>query len=149
MKLRDVPCLLYQGLYNLLRREPETEGILQQAKNNGVGYIAFSPLAQGLLTDRYRKGIPADSRMARNFFLRKEQMTPGLDAKIGKLSELASQRGQALAEMALAWILKDDLVTSVIVGTSSVDQLKININSIRNSYFSKEELQLIDNILEG
>jgi L-glyceraldehyde 3-phosphate reductase len=148
LKERDVPCLLYQGLYNMFRREPETEGILDQAKNNGVGFIAFSPLAQGLLTDRYRDGVPGNSRMARNFFLKKEHLTPELAHKIRKLSDLAHERGQSLAEMALAWILKDDLVTSVIVGTSSVEQLETNLNAIRNTRFAQEELNAIDSILE-
>jgi L-glyceraldehyde 3-phosphate reductase len=149
MKERDVPCLLYQGLYNLLKREPEKEGILQQAKDNGVGYIAFSPLAQGLLTNRYRDGVPDDSRMARNFFLRKEQLTPELESKIRKLSAIAAERGQSLAEMALAWLLKDDLVTSVIVGTSSVKQLEMNINASKNTSFTQDELDSIDSIPGG
>lgn len=147
LKTRDVPCLLYQGRYNMLQREDETNGILQQAKENGVGYIAFSPLAQGLLTDRYLSGIPGNSRMAKNFFLRKEQLTPELQFKIQKLSELASERGQTLAEMALAWILKDDFVTSVIVGTSSVRQMDLDLNAVKNIKFSKEELAMIDEIL--
>ena len=146
---RDVPCLLYQGLYNLFRREPETEGILDQAKKNGVGYIAFSPLAQGLLTDRYRDGVPGNSRMSRNFFLKKEHLTLELAHKIRKLSDLANERGQSLAEMALAWILKDSLVTSVIVGTSSLDQLEMNIQAIKNTSFDQEELDAIDGILKG
>jgi len=149
LKSHDVPCLLYQGRYNMLQREQEAEGILQQAKENGVGYIAFSPLAQGLLTDRYLNGIPGNSRMAKNFFLRKEQLTPELEAKIRKLSAIASDRGQTLAEMALSWLLKDDFVTSVIVGASSVEQLQMNINAVKNTRFSEEELARIEDILVG
>src|SRR5699024_4660338 len=109
-------CLLYQGRYNLFNREPEEQGILQQAKENGTGFIAFSPLAQGLLTNRYLNGIPEDSRIARGGFLKKEQLTEQVFNKIKALNEVAGSRGQSLAEMALAWVLKDDLVTSVIVG---------------------------------
>jgi L-glyceraldehyde 3-phosphate reductase len=147
LKARDVPCLLYQGRFNLLQREDETNGILQQAKENGVGYIAFSPLAQGLLTDRYLNGIPGDSRMARNVFLRKEQLTPNLTAKINKLSQTAADRGQTLAEMSLSWLLKDELVTSVIVGASSVEQLETNLKAVRNTGFTDQEVDLIERIV--
>lgn len=145
---RDVPCLLYQGKYNMLDREPEHEGILTQAKENGAGFIAFSPLAQGLLTDRYLDGkIADDSRMAREKSLKKEQLTADVLSKIQKLAKVAANRNQSLAEMALAWVLKDDLVTSVIVGTSSVEQLQKNINAIKNTSFSDEEIDTINKIL--
>ncbi len=140
---RDVHCLLYQGKYNLFDREPEAEGILQQAKENGTGFIAFSPLAQGLLTNRYLNGIPEDSRMAKGAFLKKEQLSEAVLARIKGLNEIAIQRGQTLAEMALAWVLKDDLVTSVIIGASSVAQLEDNLKAIRNTTFSAEELEKI------
>jgi L-glyceraldehyde 3-phosphate reductase len=144
---RDVPCLLYQGRLNMLQREDEHNLILQQAKDNGVGYIAFSPLAQGLLSDRYLDGqFAADSRMAKNVFLRKDQLTPTLLGKLHQLNDIASGRNQSLAEMALAWLLKDDLVTSVIVGTSSTAQLKMNLHAIRNIGFSEDELKQIDRI---
>ena len=138
---RDVHCLLYQGKYNLFNREPEEEGILRQAKENGTGFIAFSPLAQGLLTNRYLNGIPEDSRMARGGFLKKEQLTEEVLSKIKVLNKMAEERGQTLAEMALAWVLKDDLVTSVIIGASSVAQLEDNLKAIRNTSFTKEELR--------
>lgn len=144
---RDVRCLLYQGRYNLFNREPEEDGILQQAKENGSGFIAFSPLAQGLLTDRYLKGIPEDSRIARGGFLKKEQLTEKMLQNINSLNEIAGKRGQTLAEMALAWVLKDDSVTSVIVGASSVGQLEDNLKSIRNTTFTEEELKEIQSIL--
>lgn len=147
LEQRDVHCLLYQGRYNLLNREPEEEGILQQAKENGTGFIAFSPLAQGLLTNRYLNGIPEDSRMAQNKFLKKEALTDSILRKIKALNNLATKRGQTLAEMALAWVLKDEMVTSVIIGASSVAQLSDNLKAIENTSFSEEEQRTIDNIL--
>ena len=144
----DVHCLLYQGRYNLFNREPEEQGILQQAKENGTGFIAFSPLAQGLLTNRYLNGIPEDSRIARGGFLKKEQLTEQVFNKIKALNEVAGSRGQTLAEMALAWVLKDDLVTSVIVGASSVKQLEDNLKVTENCKFSTDEIQRIGNILQ-
>lgn len=142
---RDVHCLLYQGRYNILNREPETEGILKQAQKNGTGFIAFSPLAQGLLTDRYLNGIPADSRMAQSGSLKESTLTPALLQRLKRLNELAQQRGQTLAEMSLSWVLKDELATSVIIGASSVQQLADNLKALENTHFSDEELKEIDN----
>jgi len=144
LRKRDVPCLIYQGRYNILNREPETEGILDQAKENGTGFIAFSPLAQGLLTNRYLNGIPADSRMAQERFLKSSALTPEMLARIRALDAIAARRGQTLAEMALAWCLKDDRVTSVIVGASSVKQLEDDFKALENITFSEEELREID-----
>ena len=149
LKDRDVPCLIYQGRYNILNREPEQEGILAQAKERGVGFICFSPLAQGLLTGRYLNGIPAGSRMSQEKFLKSSVLTPELHDKLMALNAVASRRGQTLAEMALAWCLKDDLVTSVIVGTSSVNQLAENFKALENTSFSAEELAEIDSIVNG
>ena len=149
LKERDVPCLLYQGRYNLLNREPEEEGILQDAQEQGSGFVAFSPLAQGLLTDRYLQGIPSDSRVARGGYLKKEALTPELLHRIAALNEVAARRGQTLAEMALAWLLKDNRVTSVIVGASSVEQLSDNLKALRNTSFTAEELSEIDRIIKG
>nr|WP_320057642.1 aldo/keto reductase [uncultured Bacteroides sp.] len=146
LKEREIHCLLYQGRYNMFNREPE-EDILQQTKANGSGFIAFSPLAQGLLTNRYINGIPQDSRIARGGFLKEEQLTEVVLKKIKALNEIAAQRGQTLAEMALAWVLKDDLVTSVIIGASSVNQLKDNLKAIENCVFSPEELEKINAVL--
>ena len=143
---RDVHCLLYQGRYNMFNREPEEEGILLQAKENGTGFIAFSPLAQGLLTNRYLNGIPEDSRIARGGFLKKEALTDEVLNKIKALNELAVLRGQTLAEMALAWVLKDEMVTSVIIGASSVAQLKDNLEAIKNTTFTTEEIEKINRI---
>lgn len=142
---RDVHCLLYQGKYNLLNREPEEEGILRQAQKNGTGFIAFSPLAQGLLTNRYLDGqIPAGSRMARETSLKESALTPALLSRLKELNELAARRGQTLAEMALAWVLRDEQVCSVIVGASSVDQLADNLKALSNTRFTDEELKEID-----
>ena len=149
LKDRDVPCLIYQGRYNILNREPEQEGILAQAKERGVGFICFSPLAQGLLTGRYLNGIPAGSRMSQEKFLKSSVLTPEMHDKLVALNAVASRRGQTLAEMALAWCLKDDLVTSVIVGTSSVNQLAENFKALENTSFSAEELSEIDSIVNG
>ena len=140
---------LYQGRYNLLNREPEEEGILQDAQEQGSGFVAFSPLAQGLLTDRYLQGIPSDSRVARGGYLKKEALTPELLHRIAALNEVAARRGQTLAEMALAWLLKDNRVTSVIVGASSVEQLSDNLKALRNTSFTAEELSEIDRIIKG
>ena len=147
LKVRDVPCLLYQGRYNMLHREPESEGILQQAAENGSGFIAFSPLAQGLLTDRYLCGIPDDSRIARGGHLKRDELTEDVLKKVGLLNNVARRRGQTLAEMALAWLLKDSRVTSVIVGASSVQQLADNLKALQNTTFSAEELREIDEII--
>ena len=142
----DVPCLLYQGRYNMLTRGPE-EAIIPQAHDHGAGFVAFSPLAQGLLTDRYLQGIPEDSRMAVGHFLRPDMLTPALVDKLRALNEVAMQRGQTLAEMALAWLLRDERVTSVIVGASSIAQLDKNLRALDNKYFAPEELERIEGIL--
>ena len=142
----DVPCLIYQGCYNLINREPEEMGVLKQAKENGAGFIVFSPLAQGLLTDRYLNGIPEDSRIAHGGHLKKEALTEKRLQQIKALNDIAFRRDQTLAEMALAWILKDDYVTSVIVGSSSVGQLEKNLKALNSAPFSAEELQEIENI---
>lgn len=142
----DVPCLLHQVKYNMMHRLPETDNILEQAKSAGSGLIAFSPLAQGVLTDRYLDGIPKNSRAARDFSLKASTITPELISKLQKLNELAAERGQSLAQMALAWTLKNDLVTSVIVGASSVAQLDNNLAAINNTEFTAEELNIIDSL---
>lgn len=142
----DVPCLLHQVKYNMLHREPETEGLLKQAKKEGSGFIAFSPLAQGLLTDRYLNGIPSDSRAAKDFSLKKDSLTPELTERLRQLNTIAAERGQSLAQMALAWVLKDEMVSSVIVGASSIGQIDNNLQAIRNTVFSEEETEIIDRL---
>ena len=146
LEAHDVHPVLYQGRYNMLTREPEEE-VIPQAYENGTGFVAFSPLAQGLLTDRYLQGIPEDSRMAVGHFLRPEMLTDALVEKLQALNEVAARRGQTLSEMALAWLLRDERVTSVIVGASSVEQLKKNLRARENQQFAPEELAQIDEIL--
>lgn len=145
---RDVRCLLHQCKYNIFDREPETDGLLRQAKEAGSGFIAYSPLCQGLLTDRYLNGIPDNSRAAKDFSLKQNRITPELLGKISDLNNIAAERGQTLAQMALAWDLKDDLVTSVIIGASSLEQLQSNLQAIKNTDFSQEELAAIDEIVK-
>ena len=143
---RDVPCLIYQGRYNMLDRDVETSGILRQAAEAGVGFTAFSPLAQGILTGRYLNGIPADSRAAKHRFLTPGNITPAVVDGIKALNVIAERRGQTLAQMSLAWLLKDSHVTSVIIGSSSVAQLADSIRCVDNTGFSPEELAEIDSI---
>lgn len=145
---RDVPCLIYQGRYNMLEREKETSGIIRQAAENGVGFTAFSPLKQGILTDRYLGGVPEGSRASKGRSLKPEMITPELVEKLKKLNELAGQRGQTLAQMSLSWILRAGSgVASVIVGSSSVGQLRDSLGCLKNLVFSMEELNEIDKIL--
>ena len=146
LREHDTPCLLHQLKYNMLHRNPEDEGLMVQAMENGSGFIAFSPLAQGLLTDRYLKGIPSDSRAARDYSLKKDSITPEILETLGRLDEMAKERNQSLAQMALAWVLNDSLVSSVIVGASSVPQLECNLQSIMNTDFSGEEIELINSL---
>ena len=127
---RDAPLLIYQGKLNMLNREPMESGITRFCHEQGIGFIAFSPLAQGLLTDRYLDGIPEGSRMSKGHFLRKEMLTPELLEQITQLNETARSQGESLAEMALKWILQQQGVTSVLVGASSVEQLKKNLRTI-------------------
>ena len=146
---RDVHCLLHQGRYNMLVRNAESDGILDCTAEAGTGYIAFSPLAQGLLTNRYFNGIPEDSRAAVNKFLKKDAITGSLVDTLKKLDAIAARRGQSLSQMALAWILKDRRVTSVIIGASSVDQLLTNLKAENCLEFTNEELLEIDGILHN
>lgn len=146
LKERDTPCLLFQDRYNLFDRSVAESGVLDSVADNGSGFIAFSPLAQGILTNRYLNGIPADSRAAGSRSLSSAQITPQIIAKVSALNDIAAKRGQTLAQMALAWVLSDNRVTSVIVGCSSVAQLQDSIRSIDNTTFSDEEMSLIDKI---
>ena len=135
LKQHDVPLLIYQGRLNLLDRAPQEEGILDFCVEKGVGFISFSPLAQGLLTDRYLNGIPQDSRMSKGKFLKESMLTAELLQQIRTLNEQAQQRGETLAEMALAWILAQRGVTSVLVGASSTEQLQKNLKCINAEPF--------------
>ena len=140
------PCLIHQPRYSMFERDPE-QGLLDVLGKEGLGCIVFSPLAQGLLTDKYLKGIPADSRAARDFFLRRTDVTDKRVAVIRALNELANQRGQSLAQMAVAWVLRDARVTSALVGTSRVTQVDDNVNALKNSDFTGEELGKVAQIL--
>ncbi len=144
---RDVPCLIYQGRYNMMDRGVEKSCILEQCASNGVGFTAFSPLEQGVLTDRYLNGIPEGSRASIGKFLKPERITVALVNKLKRLNEIALRRGQTLAEMSLAWLLKDTRVTSVIVGCSSTAQLGDSLKCLDNTAFAPEELVEIDSIL--
>lgn len=142
-----VPCLIHQDRYNIFTTQVEDE-ILPLTAEEGVGFIAFSPLAQGMLSDKYLNGIPDNSRASHNGFLQKDKITPEIVAKISELNGMARGRGQSLAQMALAWCLRSKDVTSVIIGTSSEKQLKDNIKALENLRFSEEELLKIK-ILSG
>ena len=140
LRENGTPCLINQDKYNIFTRAIE-QSVLPLAERNGVGYIAFSPLAQGMLSDKYLHGIPENSRAAHSYgFLQKDQLSPEIIEKTSKLNEIAAQRGQTLAQMALVWCLHKSLVTSVIVGTSSVKQLQDNIDALKNLHFTDEEL---------
>ena len=130
LRERDVPLLIYQGRLNLLDRKPQEDGVLDYCAENGIGFISFSPLAQGLLTDRYLNGIPQDSRMAKEHFLKHSDLTPELLDYIRQMNGKAAERGESLAEMALAWILSQRGVTSVLVGASSTSQLEKNMRCV-------------------
>jgi L-glyceraldehyde 3-phosphate reductase len=130
LREHDVPLLIYQGRLNMIDREPMEEGILDFCREHGIGFIAFSPLAQGLLTDRYLNGIPADSRMAHEKFLKSERLTPEYLNYILNLKTEAEKQGKTIAQAALAWILQQQGVTSVLVGASSVNQLAMNIKCV-------------------
>jgi L-glyceraldehyde 3-phosphate reductase len=144
------PCLIHQPKYSMFERWVEQEGLLDLLEQEGVGCIPFSPLAQGMLTNKYLKGIPADSRAAKSHgFLQEEELTEDKLAKIQALNALAGERGQSLAQMALAWLLKDDRVTSVLIGASRPEQLANSLECLNNLHFSEDELQKIENILQG
>ena len=143
LKERDVPLLIYQGRLNLIDREPQQEGILNFCKDNGIGFISFSPLAQGLLTERYLDGIPGDSRMSRGKSLTEERLTPGLLKYLHTLKKVADSRNENMAQTALAWILSQEGVTSTLVGASSSEQLMRNLQCIKSKPLCKGELALL------
>lgn len=148
LKSAGTPCLISQYRYSMFDRVIEAE-TLSLAAEYGSGFIAFSPLAQGLLTDKYLHGIPEHSRAARaTGFLKADQVTADKVEKARRLNEIAALRGQTLAEMALAWVLKDERITSVIVGASSIKQLADNLHTLNKLDFSEEELATIEGILQ-
>ena len=140
------PCLIHQPKYSMFVRTPE-EGLLDVLGREGVGAIAFTPLAQGLLTDRYLDGIPADSRATKERFLKTKEIDEHRLEQIRALHRLAVERGQSLAQMALAWVLRDGRVTSALIGASRVEQLEQNVAALNNLSFAAEELARIDGIL--
>jgi L-glyceraldehyde 3-phosphate reductase len=147
LKQLGTPCLIHQVKYSMFVRTPEA-GLLDVLEDKGVGCIAFSPLAQGLLTDKYLNGIPENSRASNpNGHLKLDEVSDAKIQKIIALNELAKERNQSLAQMALAWLLKDKRITSVLIGASSVKQLNNNIDSLQNLDFSETELIAIETIL--
>lgn len=144
-----VRCLIHQNKYSMFMRDPE-QGLFQTLKRIHMGCIVFSPLAQGLLTDRYLKGIPKDSRASKpHGFLKKEQITEEVVARVKQLNEIARQRDQTLAQLALVWVLKQGAVTSALIGASSVKQLQVNVDTLQNLEISKNELNRIEEILKN
>lgn len=149
LKELGTPCLIHQPKYSMFERWIEG-GLLNILEREGVGCIPFSPLAQGLLTNKYLKGIPADSRAAKpHGFLQESSVTPETVSKLQQLNELAEKRGQTLAQMALSWILKDERVTSVLIGASRVEQLRDSLKCLANKDFAKEEIDAIEKALKG
>jgi L-glyceraldehyde 3-phosphate reductase len=147
--LRDLgtPCLIHQPRYSMFARWVE-DGLLDVLGDEGIGGIAFCPLAQGLLTDRYLKGIPNDSRASKPYsFLKKNDIDEHRLAEVRALSEVAANRGQSLAQMALAWVLRDGRMTSALIGASRVEQIEQNVAALANLSFSSGELTKIDAIL--
>lgn len=141
------PLLIHQPSYSMINRWIEDDGLLDTLEEVGAGCIAFSPLAQGLLTDRYLNGVPADSRVATSVFLNESDLTPERLAQVSALNEIARGRGQSLAQLALAWALRDPRMTSLIIGASSVAQLEANVAALDNLEFTDAELAEIDKLL--
>ncbi len=140
------PCLIHQPRYSMLDRWVESS-LLDVLDNHGIGSIAYSPLAQGMLTDRYLDGIPDDSRAGKpTGFLKKEDITNDKLHIIRQLNDIAKKRNQSLAQMAIAWLLKDQRVTSVLIGASSIQQLENNLKALRNTHFDRDELEMINQL---
>ncbi|SHM78884.1 L-glyceraldehyde 3-phosphate reductase [Cyclobacterium lianum] len=147
--LKDLgtPCLIHQPRYSMMDRWVE-DGLLDTLESEGIGAIAFSPLEQGVLTDKYLNGFPEDSRAVRDGrYLDTGKITPDLLAKVKRLNGLARDRGQSLAQMAIAWLMKDKRITSVLVGVSRAEQLQDNVNSLKKRDFTASELEEIEKIL--
>ncbi len=148
LRALGTPCVIHQPVFNMFNRWVETEGLLDTLQDEGMGCIPFSPLAQGLLTDKYLRGIPADSRAASaHGFLQADEVSPEKAAQIVRLNEMANQRGQSLAQMALAWVLRHSQTTSVLIGASKVAQIEDAVGLLANSHFSADELMAIDAVL--
>lgn len=148
LKAQKTPIVLTQPKYSMLIRSVEDDGLFDTTEKYGVGNIVYSPLAQGLLTNKYLKTIPEDSRAASSsIFLKPEQITKEMQERLVALNDLAQKRGQTLAQMALSWVLKDNRVTSVLIGASKVSQVEDSAKAIHNTEFSKDELNAIEQIL--
>ena len=147
LKDNGTPLLIVQPYYNMLERWAEESGLLDAAAEVGAGVICYSPLAQGVLTDRYLNGIPTDSRAARNYFLQKDSITKEKVETVRKLQEVAAGRGQSVAELALCWNLRKDKVTTVLMGASRKEQITNNVKIVNHLDFTEEELRAIEEIL--
>ncbi len=143
LRERDVPLLIFQDRLHLLDREPQSSGVLDYCADHGIGFISFSPLAQGLLTDRYLDGIPEGSRVTHSRHLKPEALDPGLISRLRELNRMAAERGESLSEEALAWVLAQRGVTSLLVGVSSVEQLQRNMKALEATPFSDKELEIL------
>lgn len=146
LKQNGTPCLIHQPKYSMFNRWVE-DGLLDVLEEEGIGSIAFCPLAQGLLTDKYLNGIPEGSRVTKSVFLHETDITPEVLAKVKALNEIAASRGQTLAQMALSWVLRGNRVTTVLIGASKVKQIEDNVKIIGKMEFSEKELKEIENII--
>jgi L-glyceraldehyde 3-phosphate reductase len=149
LKRNRTPLLINQFRYNMFDRWSEEDGLLETLEKVGSGSITFSPLAQGLLSDKYLNGIPENSRAARNFFLKKDSITEEKIEKIRKLNKIAKERGQTLSQMALCWNLRSGGLTSVLIGAHSPEQIEENAKIVEKLAFSSDELDAIEGILGG
>ncbi|MBO5279495.1 MAG: L-glyceraldehyde 3-phosphate reductase [Lachnospiraceae bacterium] len=147
LRANGTPCLIHQMKYSMFNRAPEN-GLLDVLQEEGVGSIAFCPLAQGLLTDKYLHGIPEGSIATKSVFLHESDVTPEVIAKVSRLNEIAAERGQSLAQMALSWVLRKNRVTTVLIGASKVKQIEDNVKIIGHLDFTDAELQAIEEILK-
>lgn len=148
LRKNGTPLLIHQPRYNMLDRWVERDGLLDVLQEEGAGSICFSPLAQGLLTNRYLNGIPEESRASRNHFLKADRIQPELIDKVKRLNQIAADRGQSLAQMALSWVLREDRVTTVLIGASRVEQIEDNAEIIHALSFTEAELAAIEDVLK-
>lgn len=150
LKQLGTPCLIHQPSYSMMNRRPEESGLLDTLGELGIGSIVFSPLQKGILTDRYLNGIPADSRAAGpSVFMNQSELTEAVLTKVRKLQQLADERGQKLSQMALAWVLRKETVTSALIGASKTSQIDDAVGALAKLAFTEEELSRIDAILAG